>query len=72
MQVKLCSLYGFLKRLTPKFLEFLIFSEILFFIAFFFFFLIKKRNKKNQGRKDYIPFLPYSYVQRLYYCEFSI
>ena len=38
----------------------------------FFFFLIKKRNKKNQGRKDYIPFLPGSYVQRLYYCRFNI
>jgi hypothetical protein len=40
----------------------------------FFFFLINpsaplRRNKKNQGRKDYIPFLPGSYVQRLYYAQ---
>jgi len=55
------------------------FSGSLFFVASFFFFLIKKRNlptgrqaKKNQGRKDYTSFLPGSYVQRLYYCDFNI
>ncbi len=32
------------------------------FIWFYFFVLIQKSNKKNQGRKDYSPFLPGSYA----------
>jgi len=38
----------------------------------FAFFFLDKKKAKNQGRKDYIPFLPCSYVQQLYYCGFNI
>jgi hypothetical protein len=43
----------------------------------FFFFLINpstplRRSKKNQGKKDYIPFLPGSFNGLLYYCGINI
>ena len=64
-----------------------LFNRYLMQVAFFFF-LIKKRNKKNQGRKDYIPFCQaamfngcatvtsafalYSLIRCLFLCNASI